>query len=328
MTFTAVRLATGPVSWGVDFADAPANPPWGNVLDEIAMTGLGTLELGPVGYLPEDAEALRAELLQRSLTVVGSFVFEDLHDPAAHEQILAVSERACKAIAAAQGQVLVIIDRVSKERGASFGRTTDARRLSEPEWRQMLDCAKRIAEIAATHGLAPAFHPHAGGYVEFEDEIDRLLADTELGLCFDTGHAALAGIDAAAALSKYADRLVHLHLKDIDGEVLDRARAQKMSFWDALAASVFCPIGAGVVDFTQVAERLASAGYQGFATIEQDRVPGTGSPLQDIAASLRVLSRAGFEHATSALATIEQGQPSASTPDTLPTTVANTKDGQ
>lgn len=301
MSITQVRLATGPVSWGVDFADAPANPPWTEVLNDIAKSGLGALELGPVGYLPEDPATLRAALFGGQLRAVGSFVFEDLHDPAAHDQILTVAERACKAIAAAEGKVLVIIDRVSAERGASFGRTADARRLDDAEWRHMLDCAGRVAEIAVSHGLEPAFHPHAGGYVEFEDEIDRLLTDTEMGLCFDTGHAALAGIDSTAALSKYGDRLVHMHLKDIDGEVLERARAERMSFWDALAAGVFCPIGDGVVDFTGVAEQLSAAGYEGFATIEQDRVPGTGSPLEDLASSLAVLAQAGFAHAAEAL---------------------------
>ncbi len=301
MRSTQVRLATGPVSWGVDFADAPTNPPWSTVLDDIARTGLGALELGPVGYLPEDEVTLRAQLADRQLAAVGSFVFEDLHDPDAHDEILAVSERACRTIAAADGKILVIIDRVSEERGATFGRTDEARRLDEPEWRRMLDCASRIAVIAASHGLRPAFHPHAGGYVEFEDEIDRLLSDTELGLCLDTGHAAIAGIDVPAALSKYGDRLLHIHLKDIDGAVLRQAQSQKMTFWEALAESLFCPIGDGVVDFARVAEELDDAGYEGFATIEQDRTPGTGSPLADIASSLQVLAEAGFEHASAAL---------------------------
>jgi inosose dehydratase len=301
MSSTKVRLATGPVSWGVDFADAPANPPWSTVLDEIARTGLGALELGPVGYLPEEETTLRGQMSRRHLTAVGSFVFEDLHDPDAHDEILAVSERACRTIAAAGGKTLVIIDRVSDERGATFGRTDEARRLQDPEWRRMLDCACRIAVIAASHGLKPAFHPHAGSYVEFEEEIDRLLADTELGLCFDTGHATIAGIDVAAALSKYRDRLAHIHLKDVDGAMLTQARTQKMTFWEALAEGLFCPIGDGVVDFARVAEKLDEAGYEGFATIEQDRTPGTGSPLADIATSLGVLAGAGFAHAQGAL---------------------------
>lgn len=128
MSSTQVRLATGPVSWGVDFADAPANPPWSAILDD-AETGLGALELGPVGYLPEERTTLRGQLSRRHLTAVGSFVFEDLHDLAAHKEILAVSERACRTIAAAGGKILVIVDRVSDERSATFGRADEARRL-------------------------------------------------------------------------------------------------------------------------------------------------------------------------------------------------------
>src|ERR1700733_3191790 len=109
MGFDGIRLATGPVSWGVDFADAPDNPPWQHVLDEIQQSGIGALELGPVGYLPEDPALLRPALERRGLTAVGSFVFEDLHDPSCHDQVLSVAARACRAIAAAGGEVLVII---------------------------------------------------------------------------------------------------------------------------------------------------------------------------------------------------------------------------
>lgn len=297
MSAADVRLATGPVSWGVDFADAPSNPPWREVLDAIARTGLGALELGPVGYLPERADALRSELAERGLEAVGSFVFEDLHDPASAAAIGAVAERACAAIAAAGGQVLVIIDRVSPERAATAGRSADARRLSTGEWGAMLDVVEAVAERARAHGLEPVFHPHAGSYVEFEDEIERLLADTELALCLDTGHAAFAGIAADVALRAYGERLGHLHLKDVDPVVLARVRAERLDFWAALAAGAFCPLGGGVVDFPAVAEALGATGYAGFATIEQDRVPGTGDPLADVAASVRVLAQAGFARA-------------------------------
>jgi inosose dehydratase len=155
--------------------------------------------------------------------------------------------------------------------------------------------------MAVAHGLVPAFHPHAGSFVEFEDEIDRLVNDTSLALCLDTGHAALAGIDVAQALDKYRARLRHLHLKDIDGSVLRRALADEMTFWEALEANVFCPLGAGVVDFALVASQLDRIGYRGFATIEQDRVPGTGTPVADLRKSLEVLARAGFKDADAPL---------------------------
>jgi len=285
----AIRLATGPVSWGVDFADAPGNPPWEQVLDEIARSGIGALELGPVGYLPEDSAVLRAALGDRGLTAVGSFVFEALHDPSQAQPIMDTAERACRAIAAAGGSVLVIIDRPGPERAATAGRSRAARRLGAGEWASMIELAERIAARATAYGLRPAFHPHAGSYVEFRDEVDRLLGDTNLDLCLDTGHAVIAGTAPEELAADHAGRLGHVHLKDVDAGVLARVRHEPLDFWAAIAAGVFCPVGEGVVDFQRVAEALEAGGYSGHATIEQDRIPGSGAPLGDLARSLAAL---------------------------------------
>jgi inosose dehydratase len=286
---SAIRLATGPVTWGVDFADAPGNPPWERVLDEIAASGIGALELGPVGYLPENPAALRAALDARGLAAVGSFVFDDFHDPSRGPQLAAATERAARAIAAASGTVLLLIDRPAPERAATAGRSLDARRLDDREWAAMLDAIRRCAAIADDHGLRAAFHPHAGSYVEYEDEIERLLDDTDLTLCLDTGHAAYAGIEPARALVAYGARIAHVHLKDVRADVVERG----LGFWAALEAGVFCPLGDGVVDLPAVLAALDELGYDGYATIEQDRVPGSGSSLEDLAASVRVLAAAG-----------------------------------
>ena len=152
---------------------------------------------------------------------------------------------------------------------------------------------RRAAAIAADHGLRPAVHPHAGGYIEFEDEVERLLADSDLALCLDTGHAAYAGMAAQDALRAHGDRLTHVHLKDVRGDVLARVRDERLDFWAAIDAGVFCPLGHGVVDRRAVLAALGEAGYQGYATIEQDRVAGRGSPLDDLAESRRVLASAG-----------------------------------
>ncbi|HEX8101180.1 MAG TPA: hypothetical protein VF533_01070, partial [Solirubrobacteraceae bacterium] len=99
----SVTLATGPVSWGVDFAAAPGNPPWPDVLDGIAAAGYPGLELGPLGYLPEDPARLRAELDRRGLAVAGSFVFEPLHEPERVPAALAAARRTAALVAAAGG---------------------------------------------------------------------------------------------------------------------------------------------------------------------------------------------------------------------------------
>lgn len=291
-TPASLTLAASPTSWGVDFADTPSNPPWPEVLDDIKQSGLGALELGPVGYLPEDGAILRAALERRGLNAVGSFVFEPLHTPRHAEEVLVVTRRACRAIQAAGGEILVVIDRPGGERAPTAGCSRLAQRLSKRRWEAMLALLDHISEIADHHGLTPTFHPHAGSYVEFQDEIERLLDDSALPLCLDTGHAAYAGIEPEQAIVTYAARLSHVHLKDVNPSVLQRGGERPLGFWEAIAAGVFCPLGAGVVDFAAVLSALNRAGYRGYATIEQDRVPGTGAPLEDLRASLQVLAAA------------------------------------
>ncbi len=294
----SLRLATAPVTWGVDVAGAPANPPWRRVLDEIAASGIGALELGPVGYLPEDATLLREALRSRGLTAVGSFISEDLHDPGALREVIGMARRACRAIAAAEGSVLVIIDRPGGQRAAAAGRSGASRRLDTASWNTMLGAIQRVAAIADDFGLRAAVHPHAGTYVEYEDEVDRLLEHSDVGLCLDTGHLAYAGLVGHEAIARYGDRLAHLHLKDIDGTVLDRVTRGNVGFSEAVAQGIFCPLGRGIVDLGAALEALDGVGYQGFATIEQDRVPGSGSPRQELAESLAALKAAAGNRRT------------------------------
>lgn len=288
-TTTSIRVATGPCTWGVDFADAPGNPRWQDVLDDIERSGVGALELGPVGFLPEDPDTLRANLSSRGLTSVGSFIFDDLHDPARHDHLVATTERVCRAIAASGGAVFVVIDRPDEIRVATAGRPGAAPRLDDTQWAGMLDEVAALAAIARTHGLRPVVHPHAGGYIEFEDEIERLVADTDLDLCLDTGHLAYARMDPAEMIRRHGDRLGHVHFKDIRPDVLARVDAEALSFWEAIEAGIFCPMGEGVVDLVAVFDALDDVGYSGFATIEQDRVPGSGAPLDDLRRSMAVV---------------------------------------
>ena len=293
---SAVTIAASPVAWGVDFADSPANPPWEQVLDDIRSSVVKALELGPVGYLPEDPETLRHALSSRDLTSVGSFLFDDLHEPGERDRLLALAERVGAFIAAAGGGVFVIIDKPDAIRVATAGRSAAAPRLDDDRWGRMIERFAEIAAIARRHGVRPVAHPHAGGYVEFADEIERLVADSDLDLCLDTGHLAYAKVDPADAIRRYGHRLGHVHFKDVRPDVLARVDVEGLTFWEAVAADIFCPLGEGVVDLPAVCAALEAVGYTGYATIEQDRVSGTGAPLDDLSRSLAVIDAVRVGH--------------------------------
>ena len=267
-----LRLATGPVSWGVDFGDEPGRPAWQEVLDGVAAAGYEGIELGPLGYLAAGRSALAA----RGLALTGGFVFEPLHDPGARAAVLAQARRVASRVAELGGGRLIVIDRVSPARSATAGRTGDARRLPPARFDAMLDTIDAVAAVASAAGLQALVHPHAGTYIEFADEIAR--AAEACPLCVDTGHCAYAGVDPAGL----AD-VAYVHLKD-----LDPARVRG-DFWASVRAGAFVPLGSGSVDFAALLAALEARGFDGWAVVEQDRVAGRGDPVADLVASRRFL---------------------------------------
>ena len=190
----------------------------------------------------------------------------------------------------------MVIDLVSPERVATAGRPDTARRLPPPRWRALVDGVRAVAAVAAEEfALRPLFHPHAGSFVEFEDEIERLLDGVAIDLCLDTGHCAYAGVDPVRLYERHATRIPYLHLKDVDPAVHRRVLAGELDFWTAVAAGVFCPVGRGSVRFAALARALERRGFDGWATVEQDRdARAAGSALDDAIACRRYLRSAGL----------------------------------
>jgi inosose dehydratase len=293
----SVQLANGPVSWGVDLPNKPGSPPWEEVFTEISEAGYRWCELGPVGYLPDDDDRVRKELADRGLGVAGSYIFEPLHDADRHDDIATITHNTCRRIAGLGGSFLVVIDMVSDRRGATAGRSSVAPRLDGAEYDALLTGVRQSAAIAAEHGLTPVLHPHAGSYIEFEDEIERVLDDTTddgLQLCIDTGHFTYAGVDPVKFLAGHRDRTPYLHFKDINPAVHQQVLADGVGFFDAITFGVFVPVGQGVVDFDGLAAELAK-GFDGPGTIEQDRdFDATTTALDDAKASLAFLRGLGL----------------------------------
>jgi inosose dehydratase len=294
-----VRIANAPTSWGIEDPEDRANPAWPDVLDQVAAAGYAGVELGPLGYLPEDPSVLRAELARRELELVAGFLFMPLQTRDGIAQALATARRTSELLAAGGADHLVIIQGFTPEREAAAGRPAAAAPLSDDEWRTLVEGIHEVATLASDeHGLTACFHPHAGTAVEFEAEIERLIEDTDpelVSICLDTGHCAYAEIDPVGLYSRHSERVAYLHLKDVSPGRLGAALMNALSFEEAVAEGVFCPLGEGVVDFAALRGALDESGFAGWATVEQDTLPtdSTG-PGEHAAASLAHLRRVGL----------------------------------
>ena len=294
-----ITIGNAPCSWGVEFADDPRNPNWKTVLAENASAGFTGIELGPIGFMPEDPPLVADALEETGQTLIGGVVFRPFHDVEKWDEVLDASVRTCKALVAHGAQHLVLIDSISPRRAPTAGRPDEAEQMDKAEWIAFRDRIATVAKMGAEeYGLTVGMHAHAAGFIDFEPELERLLSEVDeshLKICFDTGHHSYAGYDPIAFMERNMDRISYMHFKDINPKVKADVVAKRTGFYDACARGIFCNLGDGDVDFPKVRELLVNAGFEGWCTVEQDCDPeGDTSPAADALLNGNYLKSIGF----------------------------------
>ena len=270
-----VQIGSAPDSWGVWFPSDEKQTPWHRCLDEIAEAGYEWTELGPYGYLPTDLETLRKELDQRGLKASASFAMAHLEDedawPEVERQVVGFGEL----LQPLGAKFLVLIDDCYTN--LFTGETIKPSRLKGDAWKRLVDAAHRVAQLTKERfSLQVVFHPHANTHVEYEDQIEEFLDQTDpslISLCFDIGHHAYCGGDPIAFMRKHHRRIPYLHLKNVDSQMQQKIADEGISFAAAVAQDMFVEPSRGAVDFLAFRDLLQEIDYHGFGIVEQDLYP-------------------------------------------------------
>jgi len=249
--------------------------------------GLVATELGPAGFLPDEPEAKTEALAGKGLRAVGGFVPVVLHDPG-HDPLPDV-ELVLKGFTAAGASSLVLAA-VTGTDGYDVSPVLD-----EAGWRVLLTNLDRIALVAGRSGSIATLHPHVGTLVQSPDDVQRVLAGSSIGLCLDTGHLLIGGVDPVALAAEHAGRIRHTHLKDVDATWAGRVQSGEVTYTEAVREGMYRPLGQGDVDIAAIVGSLESAGYDGWYVLEQDTIlagppaPGEGEPTADVRTSIEHL---------------------------------------
>lgn len=250
------------------------------------------------------------ELEKNHIGIVAGTIFDDLLAEDNYPNVLKQVDDICGIITklpklpTEPGQrypapYLTVMDWGHDERDYNAGHSDRAPRLSDEDWARMMGHIKGIAEKAASWGVRAVVHPHAGGYIEFADEIDKLARDIPkdvAGLCLDTGHLRYSGMDPVTWLRKYADRLDYIHFKDINEKVYKEVLSEHIRFFEGCGKGSMCPIGTGMLDYPAIYKVLTEEiHYNGYITVEQERDPrNVATSLRDVKASCDYLHSLGF----------------------------------
>ena len=298
-----IRVANAPCSWGALEFEATEQPaPAAQVLDEMAAAGYAGTELGDWGFLPTVPAALAADVARRGLALVAAFVPVALARADAIDDGVARAVRTARLLADAAGTDALIVlsdDNASvPNRTARAGRIRQEDGLTPAQWDRFAQRAERVAAaVRGGAGLRTVFHHHCAGYVETPDEIDALLSRTDpalLGLCLDTGHLMFAGGDPLTALSQHGDRIRHVHFKDCEPALAAQARDDGWDYHTSVGRGIFCELGRGMVPFAGVLDALRARRYDGWIVVEQDVLPGLGTPAASAARNRTYLRGLGL----------------------------------
>jgi inosose dehydratase len=283
------RLAGAPISWGV--CEVPG---WGlqlgpeRVLAEMAALGLKATELGALGWLPLEGAAVRATLDRYGMRLVGGFVPLVLHE-ADLSPTLEHAARVATELAAGGAELMVAAVVTDLDWSPPVA-------LDDAGWARVGAHLGQVAELAATHGLGLVLHPHVGTLVETASQIEAALAHTDVPWCLDTGHLLIGGVDPVGFVREHADRIGHVHLKDVDASLAARVRSGELSLVAATQAGLFQPLGAGDARIDEVVRLLDAVGYERWLVLEQDQAitgtepPADAGPALDVRKSIEYLS--------------------------------------
>ncbi len=277
-----VYLGITPTGWTND--DMPGlgdDIPFEQCVSEMALAGFEGCSVGH--KYPKDPEVLKRELGLRGLRV---------SEPWA-STLFTVAEMEDRTVEGFRRQMAFI-----KEMGgtdvvvAELGHAVHQQPVyvlankpifSDEQWGRMVEGLNRLGRMAAEEDMRLCYHHHMGTGVQTRAEVDRLMNDTDpevVHLLFDTGHLYWAGDDPLDMARAYADRIKHVHLKDIRKDVLDHCMERKMSFLESVIEGAFTVPGDGVIDFEPIFRTLADAGYEGWLIVEAEQDPHKANPLE------------------------------------------------
>lgn len=162
-------------------------------------------------------------------------------------------------------------------------------------WATLFTNLSRIREVCAAKGVTACIHPHWGTMVQNVDEVERVLDNSTVGLCLDTGHLTAGGADVVDLVAKYANRVDIVHAKDVNKAMTDKLLPGELTWSEGIKGGMFTPIGQGDIDFAAVVKLLNDAGFDGYWVLEQDIMldeepPADGGPVANAKASFEALA--------------------------------------
>ena len=277
-----IKLGIAPIAWtNDDMPDLGAENTFEQCVSEMALAGFEGCEVG--NKYPKDTTALKKALDMRGLSIANQW-FSSFVLTKDMEEVEKDFIAQCNFLKAMGAKRIGASEQSYSIQGQMNTPVFDCKYvMNDKEWEKFAKGMNRLGEIANSMGISLVYHHHMGTVVQTVEEVDRMMEMTDrdkFSLLFDSGHLAYCGQDYLAVLKKYADRVKHVHLKDIRQEVVKKVKEQKLSFLQGVREGAFTVPGDGCIDFAPIFDILDKANYQGWMIVEAEQDPAKANPLE------------------------------------------------
>lgn len=280
-----VKLGMCPIGWSNDdMWDLGDENTFQQCVSEMALAGFTGSEVGH--KYPTDVKVLKHMLDVRGMTIASKWFSSFLVDKA-YEEVEAEFIKELEYLSAVGATAINISEQSGSIQGMLDKRILkDKRVLNDEEWTHLCEGLNKLGKLSLEkYGIRSCFHHHMGTVVQTVEETTRLMENTDpkyVFLCFDTGHFTFAGEDPVAMLEKFADRVGHVHLKNMRMPIVEKVKAEDWSFLKAVREGAFTVPGDpdGCVQFDDVFALLDKAGYEGWIMVEAEQDPAKANPFE------------------------------------------------
>ena len=273
-----VKLGIAPIAWtNDDMPDLGSENTFEQCISEMALAGFTGCEVGNK-YPRDDIPALKKALSLRNMQICNawfsSFLLTKPYDEVEKDftdHISFLKEMGAKVVGISEQSYSI--------QGTDKSVFKDKYIMNDDEWARL----HRLGKVAKDMGIVLTYHHHMGTVVQTAAEIDRLMENTDpelFSLLYDSGHLAYCGEDYIGVLKKYANRVKHVHLKDIRPEVIDKVKKENLSFLEGVRLGTFTVPGDGAIDFGPIFDILADSGYEGYVLVEAEQDPAKANPFE------------------------------------------------
>ncbi len=274
-----IRVGAQPIIWSNDdFQELGGDIPLERCLREMREAGYAGTELGH--KFPTRAKDLSEILKAHDLELISGWHSAALLSRSLDEEQAAFGAH-LDLLKALGSEVAIVAECTGRTYPDPERSLRNGDLVETLDWGRLCRGLDALSSQAADRGLTLVYHHHMGTVVQNLSEIDRLMENTkEVSLLADTGHLAFAGIEPIKIFETYADRIRHVHLKDVRREVVERARREGLSFARSVKEGVFTVPGDGDIDYRPIFKAIAAAGYEGWLVVEAEQDPTRAVPAE------------------------------------------------